>query len=104
MRSSMVSMESWVKGAFAQAVAGAVKADDEAVADQHVVAHAFDIDRSLTRLKAKACIGVSIRTAAVMPATARLNKERLLAHERFLLSRFLPPEGVARTVPWIAQK
>ena len=46
-RSSMVWMDCWVKGAFLQGVAGAVQADHQAIADQHVVADAFDIDQVL---------------------------------------------------------
>ena len=43
-RSSMPIRLRSVKGALVSRVAGAVKADDQAIAHQHIVAHAFEID------------------------------------------------------------
>ena len=47
----MVWMLCWVNGAFFRLVAGAVQADHQAVADQHVVADALDLDQVLDARK-----------------------------------------------------
>ena len=42
-RSSMATRLSWVNIELRRRVAGAVQADDQAVADQHVAAHALEV-------------------------------------------------------------
>ena len=72
-RSSMVGQALLGERRVAQRVAGAVQADDEAVADQHVVADAFDVDEVLDRRK-----GEGLERARA-PITARKqHSERLI--------------------------